>query len=81
MPGLILLGLFLLWFAWTALSVFRTWRQQSRTIAFGRLGAVMILLLLLASLVDYPLRVPIISMLFAIACGWLGGARAKLRSG
>jgi hypothetical protein len=81
LPGLILLGLFVLWFLWTAFAVFRKWRQQSRTIAYGRLGAVMILLLLLASLVDYPLRVPIIAMTFAIACGWLGAAKAKLRSG
>jgi hypothetical protein len=81
LPGLILLGLFLLWFAWSAFSVFGSWRPPSRTIAYGRLGAVMILVLLLASLVDYPLRVPIITMAFAIACGWLGGARAKMRKG
>jgi hypothetical protein len=39
----------------------------------------MIFLLLLWSLVDYPLRVPVISALLAIACGWLGSARSEAR--
>jgi hypothetical protein len=78
LPGLALLVLFLLWWVWTSFRVFRDTRR-SRTPAYGRLGAVVILLLLSASLVDYPLRVPSMMLVLAIACGWLGGARARMR--
>jgi hypothetical protein len=34
----------------------------------------MIALVLVASLVDYPLRTPLMMLIFAIACGWLGAS-------
>ncbi|MEO8137451.1 MAG: hypothetical protein ABI831_26155, partial [Betaproteobacteria bacterium] len=51
----------------------------ARAAALARLGAAMILLLFIASLVDYPLRTPIMAALFSIACGWLsvGGDAVK----
>jgi hypothetical protein len=33
---------------------------------------VMSLILFLASLVDYPLRTPLMALIFAVICGWLG---------
>jgi O-antigen ligase len=52
---------------------------------FARLGAIMIWILLLASVVDYPLRTPFMATVFVIACGWLfvpcSMRRPKLREG
>lgn len=42
-----------------------------RSVRFARLGAVVSLILGLASIVDYPLRVPSMAVLFAIAIGWM----------
>lgn len=53
----------------------------TRTILFGRLGATIILILGLASIVDYPLRVPTISAVFALATIWMSfGIRSLIGS-
>lgn len=70
-PAVILLLFFLVWWLAGSVKVFRCWRSPLRDVAFARLGSVMIALLLAASLVDYPLRVPTMMALLAIACGWL----------
>lgn len=46
-------------------------RGSSRSI--GRLGGSLILLILIASLVDYPLRTPIIASVFVLAAVWMSG--------
>lgn len=76
LPALLLLLGFLGWWLVSSARVFRARGRPSRTAAYGRLGSAMILLLMLASLVDYPLRVPLMMTVFAIACGWLGQKRA-----
>jgi lipoprotein signal peptidase len=46
--------------------------SESRTInAFARLGSVILLMMMLASVADYPIRTPIISALFTLAVIWL----------
>tara|TARA_R110000796_G_scaffold8843_21_gene29120 strand:- start:38116 stop:39366 length:1251 start_codon:yes stop_codon:yes gene_type:complete len=45
---------------------------SGRRVAFSRLGAVVILIFALASLVDYPLRVPSLACVLVIAALWLG---------
>lgn len=42
-----------------------------RGTSLGRLGAAIILILAIASIVDYPLRVPSISAVFAVAVMWM----------
>jgi hypothetical protein len=71
LPALLLLGAFLLWLGMTSWTAFKAKPAFSIGTAFGRLGAILILLLLLGSLVDYPVRTPIMSFIFAISCGWL----------
>lgn len=78
LPALLLLIVFLAWWARCGWKLLRRSGQPSRRLALGRLGFVMIFLLLGASLVDYPLRVPLMAFVFAIACGWLGSARKDL---
>lgn len=53
--------------------------EMTRTILLGRLGAVIIMILGIASIVDYPLRVPALSVLFAIAMIWMAfGVRSSI---
>lgn len=67
---LLLLAPFLGWF------VFSGWRLWARPLEstaqlLGRMGFVVVLLFLLGSLVDYPLRTPLIAVLMTIACYWM----------
>jgi O-antigen ligase len=75
-PALLVLAAFLLWWARNSWSAFLPYRSARIGVLFARAGAIMILLLLLASLVDYPLRTPLLSVIFVIACAWLSGPRA-----
>lgn len=51
----------------------------TRTVLFGRLGAAIIMILAVASIVDYPLRVPSLSVLFVIAMIWMAlAARSSI---
>jgi len=79
LAGVLVLAAFLIWFCVRATAVFRRRGALSREAAMAQLGVVLILLLLVASLVDYPLRTPVMAVLFAIACGWLsvGGDTVK----
>lgn len=71
--ALVLLG-FLGWWGWASYRSFSSpaasqqWRALRRAASFG------ILILLLASLADYPLRTPFLAAVFAILCGWLAHA-------
>ena len=43
----------------------------------GRVGSAIVALILLHSLVDYPLRTPLISVIFVIACCWMAAPRLR----
>lgn len=69
-PSLALLGAFLIWWSWRAISVWtRTPPSEGRL--FARLGVVLTGLVMLASLADYPLRTATVSVVFAIALCWM----------
>ncbi len=70
LAGALLLGGFLLWWAVRIVATVRN-KCYSPQRQNALLGATMIAVLLLASLVDYPLRTPLLEAWFAIACGWL----------
>jgi O-antigen ligase len=62
--------------AWLAASTFRLWRSDrtqssALDLALARAAPIVIVLLLVHSMVDYPLRIPALSVLFAIACAYL----------
>ncbi len=69
--GLTLVGVVAaIWLSWT----FRVWRRRSvgsYDVRVARMAAVVIGMLLAASLVDYPLRTPSLSALLIIAAIWL----------
>lgn len=82
--GLLVAALFILWLVRRIIVAFRAPRPSRRG-DYARTASVMIAMILLSSLVDYPLRTPLMSAIFAIACGWLAqpsrGEEARLQGG
>lgn len=61
--------------------LFRNVENASTGIIFGRLGVIVIFLLGVASIFDYPLRTPSLSLLFTISAVWVvNGLRCKVQS-
>jgi hypothetical protein len=72
-PAIILIIGFLTWFA---VSTFRVWSNgQTQAsvleLALAQAASIVVVLLLLHSVVDYPLRMPALSVLFAFSCAYL----------
>ncbi|MCC2981671.1 O-antigen ligase family protein [Sphingomonas sp. IC4-52] len=68
-PGLLLLLAAVGWWGWASL---RAWRGPARRAGgLARLGSAMIFLVLVASVVDYPARTPMIMAVLAMAAVWL----------
>jgi O-antigen ligase len=70
-PAAILLLLLLAWVLKSTFQSFRPYHWRSTASLAARGGGAIVLLLMLGSLVDYPLRTPFLSAIFALACGWL----------
>jgi hypothetical protein len=75
LPAAMVVVAFLAWLARRCAPLLRGTRGRS-SLSFAWLGAAMIVMLLLHSLVDYPLRTPLMAALACIACGWLADSRA-----
>jgi O-antigen ligase len=73
LPGIALLAIALLAFGRMAFHAFRAPVSEGRSVLFARLGGVIIALLALGSIGDYPLRVPSLMCIFVIAMLWLTG--------
>lgn len=76
LAALLVFVLFLVWWALRSIPAFRPFRTRSQTALLARVGSLMILLAMAASVVDYPLRTPLMAVVFAIACGWLAQSRS-----
>jgi O-antigen ligase len=71
LPGLLLLSIGIVaWFR-RAYYLFTNPLDNSRQVRLARLGSVIILMLAIASLADYPLRTPSLSGLFILAAIWM----------
>ena len=72
-PAMILAVGFLAWFAAATFRLWGSGQPETRALdlALARAAPIVIVLLLLHSAVDFPLRIPTLSVLFAIACGYL----------
>ena len=77
-PGVVLLLIGIAGFIATAWRDFRGKELGSTNVLFGRLGMVIIALLALASVADYPLRTPSLVSLFVIASVWMANAFRRL---
>lgn len=58
------------WFVQRCIALFRN-NERGLPAIYARLSAVLILGLILASITDYPVRTPLITAVFALACMWL----------
>lgn len=72
--GLIGLGLVLFFVSWWGRRTFALWRHtglsfNTSDLLYARAGSLIVALLLLHSLIDYPLRTAAIATIFALACG------------
>lgn len=69
LPGLLLLVAAAAWWVWASI---RAWRRPAcQRSVLARLGSAMLLLIVLASVVDYPARTPLIMAMIVIAAVWL----------
>ncbi|WP_323810793.1 O-antigen ligase family protein [Sphingobium baderi] len=80
LPAMSMAILVLLWLIHAAVTFGRNSGDGKRTSYLGRLGIILVLLLALASLTDYPLRVPALACLMALAFAWVSRMKAEARS-
>lgn len=78
-PGALLLAAAILWWAWRSLRVWRRGNGGAQAM-LPRLGSVLLLLVLLASAVDYPARTPMVMAVIVIAATWLAGPQSRGRA-
>lgn len=70
-PGLLLLIAAIGWWSWASV---RVWRHRPDAVAvLARLGSAILLLVLGASVVDYPARTPLVMVTMVLAAVWLHG--------
>jgi O-Antigen ligase len=74
MPALLLVSIAVFVWGRSAWKLFRLSPVGNRDVTIGRLGALIILMLAIASAADYPLRVPSIAGIIVIAAVWMRSA-------
>jgi O-antigen ligase len=82
LPALLLLAVLLFWGGRRFMLVLKQMRRtRDRSLPtrarFALLASGMMVIMLLSSAIDYPLRTPIHGMLFMFACGWLAALRSE----
>lgn len=70
LPGLILLAGVGVWWVWATIGAWR--RPPNPPVLLARAASALLLLVALASIVDYPARTPIMTALLVVAFAWLG---------
>ncbi len=75
LPAALILSAFL---AWYGVNLFRLWRPRENLegVMLARAGAILCGLLMLHSLVDYPLREPALAVVFGLACAFIASVPA-----
>ncbi|WP_235525324.1 O-antigen ligase family protein [Sphingomonas sp. Leaf42] len=72
--GIALVAAGIAWWAWSGWQVFRDRSRLGIGMMLGRAGWSVMLILMLASIVDYPLRTPLLGFVFALSAAWLASA-------
>lgn len=76
-PGVSLLAIAVIAWASEVRTAFRASASRNRETSYAKLGYLLVLLLALGSLGDYPLRVPSVMSILTIAAIWSSGASRK----
>ncbi|WP_404714325.1 O-antigen ligase family protein [Sphingomonas sp. MMS24-J13] len=79
LPGMILAFVGVIGWGRAIVSLARA-RRRDHTVRLGRIGGAVILLLGLASLVDYPLRTPSVACMAAVAIVWMAAGARRARA-
>jgi O-antigen ligase len=66
--GALLLGIFFVWWLRRALSIWRSNARAGRHLVLSRTATLATGMMLIASLSDYPLRTPLMAIVFALCC-------------
>ncbi|MBL8906876.1 MAG: O-antigen ligase family protein [Rhizobiales bacterium] len=68
--------------AWYLVNLYRLWRprEDAEGLLLARAGAIACGLLLLHSLVDYPLREPALAVVFGLMCAFIAGVSAHRKA-
>ncbi|WP_322966083.1 O-antigen ligase family protein [Sphingomonas fuzhouensis] len=74
LPGALILVIALGWLAFQMVAAWRSPPNRTAT-RLARLASILMILMLGASIVDYPLRTPLMAALFALFAVWLHGPR------
>jgi O-antigen ligase len=69
-------ALALLALVFVAAAVWRGLRSSGDAVLFKRLGIIVIILLAIASISDYPMRTPILSAVFVLAAIWASASQS-----
>lgn len=80
-PGIALLVLSIGAWLRASVALWRAGKVHDWQVTFGQLGSTIILILGLASLVDYPLRTPSLAALATVAALWMAAGYARTKSG
>jgi O-antigen ligase len=75
LPAILLLGAATVWWAIASLRAWRAGPEAQHILP--KLGSAMLLLVFVASLVDYPARTPMIMAMIVIAAVWLARAAPR----
>lgn len=78
LPGIVLVLMYILWLLRRSLHV---WRHDMENASSARAGSVVVWIVLLHSLVDYPIRTSAIAALFALGCALLVSGRVRQQHG
>ncbi len=65
---------------WWLKMTWHAWKSSDEDNVMRRVGSIMLMFVLLASVVDYPARTPIVMAFVVIAAVWLGGHRRAGKS-
>lgn len=75
LPGISLMGTGVVIYLVRAMKLWREMNGKRQSVMFARLGAIMITMMALASISDYPLRTPTMMCVFVISLLWFIGPR------
>jgi O-antigen ligase len=71
LPGVLLLAAALVIVTRWTFRLFRNWRTTNDTVVLARAASIMLWIVIAASVVDYPLRAPLMATLMIVAAIWL----------
>jgi O-antigen ligase len=83
--GIPAIGLLVAFLAWLVAAIVRVWKSgepevPTLDLALAQAASIVIVLMLLHSLIDFPLRIAAVTVLFAIACAYIISERKVERT-